>query len=65
MTKLPMSERDVSTDAEKLYPFRKMLEGLLEIGGVKVTGGGIGMGQADIEAEFNGVIYDISITVTE
>lgn len=48
-------------DTEAFFNMREWLQKACEAAGGKMTGGGIGMGQADIDIELEGCRYNISI----
>ena len=48
-------------DTEAFFNMREWLEKAVEAKGAKRVGGGIGMGQADIDIELDGCRYNISI----
>ena len=48
-------------DTEAFFNMREWLQKACEAKGAKMTGGGIGMGQADIDIELDGCRYNISI----
>lgn len=48
-------------DTEAFLNMRDWLKKACEAQGAKMTGGGIGMGQADIDIELDGCRYNISI----
>ena len=48
-------------DTEAFLNMRDWLEKAVEAKGAKRVGGGIGMGQADIDVELDGCRYNISI----
>lgn len=48
-------------DVEAFFNMRDWLQKACEAKGAKMTGGGIGMGQADIDIELEGCHYNISI----
>lgn len=48
-------------DTEAFFNMRDWLQQACEAKGAKMTGGGIGMGQADIDIELDGCSYNISI----
>lgn len=50
-----------SMDVEAFLNVRDWLQGACEAKGAKMTGGGIGYGQADIDIELEGCRYNISI----
>ncbi len=58
-----MADMDISQmgDIEGMSNMRAWLEGALKAKGAKVTGGGIGMGSADVEMTLEGFKYDVSI----
>jgi hypothetical protein len=48
-------------DVQAFFNMRTWLEEAVEAKGAKKVGGGIGMGQADIDIEIEGCRYNISI----
>lgn len=48
-------------DTEAFFNMRDWLRSACEAAGARFTGGGIGMGQADIDVEMDGCRYNISI----
>lgn len=48
-------------DVEAFFNMRGWLQAAVEAKGAKMTGGGLGMGQADIDIELDGCAYNISI----
>lgn len=48
-------------DVEAFFNMRGWLQKAVEAQGAKMTGGGVGMGQADIDIELDGCAYNISI----
>ena len=48
-------------DPETLFNSRDWLTKAVEAQGAKFTGGGVGMGQADIDIELEGMRFNISI----
>lgn len=48
-------------DTDAFFNMREWLEKAVEAKGAKKVGGGIGMGQADIDIELDGCRYNISI----
>lgn len=48
-------------DVEAFYNMRGWLQKAVEAQGAKMVGGGVGMGQADIDIELDGARYNISI----
>lgn len=48
-------------DPETLLNSRAWLQRALESGGAKITGGGIGCGQADLGIELDGLPFSVSI----
>lgn len=52
---------DPTQDWEALLNMRNWLEEAIKAKGGKVTGGGCGMGQADLDVELEGFPYDLTI----
>lgn len=48
-------------DVEAFFNMREWLEKAIQAKGAKVTGKGIGMGQADLDFELEGMKYTVSI----
>ena len=48
-------------DVEAFFNMRDWLQKVCEAQGAKMVGGGVGMGQADIDIELDGCHYNISI----
>jgi hypothetical protein len=48
-------------DVEAFFNMRDWLQKACEAQGAKMVGGGVGMGQADIDIELDGCRYNISI----
>jgi hypothetical protein len=48
-------------DVEAFFNLREWLQKAVEAKGAKMVGGGIGMGQADIDIELEGCRFNISI----
>jgi hypothetical protein len=48
-------------DVEAFFNMRDWLQKACEAQGAKMVGGGVGMGQADIDIELDGCRYSISI----
>jgi len=48
-------------DVEAFFNMRGWLQKAVEAEGAKMVGGGIGLGQADIDIELDGCRYNISI----
>ena len=59
----PMLGRGIAgiEDIEAYFNMRKWLQDACEAKGAKMTGGGVGGGQADIDIELEGHHYNISI----
>lgn len=49
-------------DAPSLFNSRQWLQAALEAKGAKITGGGVGFGQADLDIVLEGFRFNVSIT---